>query len=410
MTVDIEITRTADTEHKYRNRAALFIRRYLREACQIDTPFPESQLRRVPSASVFMYAAQMRENWQAATWRQNKSALLFFYREVLAMRQAQPNWEDEPHLLPFAVEPLKQLEQALEMFSTLRNLTIKPTPLPNRTSRLRKKQISTDNLNQVILLLRSMQRYSDSLKVKRAMAGKQAGSRTPYQYAGLTAQWLVCGALTGLRPKEWLYAYYTDVHEEADGTQIQGHFLKVKNCKHTNGRGNGEYRTLNLSDYSEVDLRQILEFLLLFKNWDEADYDKFYQQCKDQLKKANRVLLEGRLNEFVIIGEKTRRKGGHILTRNGTEYKRIQLYTGRHKFTSEAKKLFSLTETAALLGHASDKTAGIHYGRRSSASGGLKVSPIQAEVKTVRVKNRSCKLQKDPAFVPVNRKNKQKVL
>ena len=69
MTVDIEITRTADTEHKYQNRAALFIRRYLREACQIDTPFPESQLRRVPSASVFMYAAQMRENWQAATWR-----------------------------------------------------------------------------------------------------------------------------------------------------------------------------------------------------------------------------------------------------------------------------------------------------------------------------------------------------
>lgn len=404
------VTRTTDTENKYRQRAVLFIRRYLREACQIHTPFPTSQLQRVPAASVFMFAAQMRANWQAATWRQNKSALMFFYQEVLHSRQTAAGWETAEHRLPFAVEPIEQLKEALNMFAVLRNLTVKPEPLPNRTSRLRKKQISTENLNEVIVLLRSMQRYSDNLKLKRAAAGKQDGSRRPYQYAGLTAQWLVCGALTGLRPKEWLYAYYTDTQVGEDGAEIQGHFLKVKNCKHTNGRGNGEYRTLNLSAYSEVELRQILEFLLLFKDWTEVEYEKFYQQCKDQLKRANNILLEGRLNEFVIFGEKTKRKGGKVLSRNGSEYKRIQLYTGRHKFTSEAKKLFSLTETAALLGHASDKTAGIHYGKRSSASGGLKIVPVAQEVKTVRVKNNQCKLQKTPDFVPARRKNKQNIL
>ena len=60
------------------------------------------------------------------------------------------------------------------------------------------------------------------------------------------------------------------------------------------------------------------------------------------------------------------------------------LYSLRHQFAANAKSSYTQSEVAALMGHGVDVTATIHYGRRASGQGALKVAPLPAQVATVR--------------------------
>jgi hypothetical protein len=165
--------------------------------------------------------------------------------------------------------------------------------------------------------------------------------------------WLRASIITGLRPVEWKNAQFTSY----DGKPA----LKIQNAKRTNGRSHGESRTLILEQVTEEDIINIkahLNNVRTFKGIEEYDY--FYKGCSIALYKACRKCWP-------------RRK------------KHITLYSTRHQFSANAKSSgFSKLEVAAMMGHAVDITATIHYGRKQAGNETLGVCPIDADVEKVR--------------------------
>ena len=165
--------------------------------------------------------------------------------------------------------------------------------------------------------------------------------------------WLRASILTGLRPIEWRNAVFF-MHEEQPA-------LKIQNAKSTNGRSHGETRTLLLKDVNSDDLIAIkahLNNIRTFKGMEEYEY--FYRGCAIALYKACRRCWP-------------RRK------------KHITLYSTRHQFSANAKSSgFTKMEVAAMMGHAVDITATIHYGRKVAGNETVGISPIDEEVAKVR--------------------------
>lgn len=165
--------------------------------------------------------------------------------------------------------------------------------------------------------------------------------------------WLRASIITGLRPIEWQKTKYIDHNGEPA--------LEVKNAKSTNGRAHGETRTLILKNVKREDLLAIREHLnnvVTFVGMDNYQY--FYNGCSIALYKVCRKLWP-------------RRK------------RHITLYSTRHQFSANAKSSgFSRMEIAALMGHAVDITATIHYGKKLAGNEELSISPLQDDVDRVR--------------------------
>lgn len=165
--------------------------------------------------------------------------------------------------------------------------------------------------------------------------------------------WLRSSVITGLRPIEWKNAIYF-LHEGSPA-------LKILNAKATNGRGNGDTRILLLQDVPEEDLKIIKDHLnntRTFVGMDEYDY--FYRGCAIALYKACRKCWPKRKRH-------------------------ITLYSTRHQFSANAKSSgFSRVEIAAMMGHAVDITASIHYGKKVAGNETISISPVASEVSTVR--------------------------
>ena len=96
-----------------------------------------------------------------------------------------------------------------------------------------------------------------------------------------------------------------------------------------------------LTDLNEDELNIIKQQIYNIKLFDKAgQYDRFYNDCIVQLNTANKAVF-------------------------GNRNKNITLYSARHQFSANAK--FSnktKAEVAALMGHAVDATATIHYGKK----------------------------------------------
>jgi len=173
-----------------------------------------------------------------------------------------------------------------------------------------------------------------------------------------TFYWLVSGLWTGLRPSEWQSARLID---DADGNCA----LIVSNAKNTNGRSHGDDRIIHLNNISELELTVIrlhLTNIATAKN-NDIRFTAVYKHCRDCLYAANKKLWPKR-------------------------HKFISLYSARHQFAADAKKSgLSQSAIAALMGHASEDTAGIHYGRRVSGRGGFRVAANAADVARVQAIN-----------------------
>jgi len=185
--------------------------------------------------------------------------------------------------------------------------------------------------------------------------------------------WLLLGAEIGLRPHEWGQAtliYLTpmevgDVHADvlvgAFGDVVKAPYLRIRNSKTTNGRSHGEFRHLNLSRIKPSLIEMIGEFAeLMTEVVESGHYQTYYAACRKLLWRINKSL-----------------HGKH-------PRKWLQLYSPRHKFSSEAKNALGAEGVAAMMGHATTKTASEHYGRRTSATGGLGPRPIESEIIRVR--------------------------
>lgn len=165
--------------------------------------------------------------------------------------------------------------------------------------------------------------------------------------------WLRSSVITGLRPVEWKNAMFI-LHDSQPA-------LKILNAKATNGRGNGEFRTLLLKDVSIDDLKIIKDHLNNIRTFVGMDeYEYFYRACAISLYKACRKCWPKRKRH-------------------------ITLYSTRHQFSANAKSSgFSRLEIAAMMGHAVDITASIHYGKKIAGNESITVSPVTQEVSTVR--------------------------
>lgn len=166
--------------------------------------------------------------------------------------------------------------------------------------------------------------------------------------------WLRASIITGLRPIEWRSVIF--IQHEGEPA------LKVQNAKSTNGRAHGETRTLVLKNVKPEDLNAIRSHLNNIRTFSGMDsYEYFYNGCAIALYKACRKCWP-------------RRK------------RHITLYSTRHQFSANAKSSgFSRAEVAALMGHAVDITATIHYGRKQAGNEELSVNPIDEDVSRVRV-------------------------
>lgn len=375
-------TRIAGTESAYLNRALSFELRAARELGKPD----------VTPVEVAACAIAARLNWSKANWRQIKAALVFRFTAMNT---------------PLSLEAVSMLKDSPQT---------ECLPKASSTSAQRLKSFSEEDLQEVV----------------------SAINLTRSRYASFLERWLVLGSTFGLRPHEWIQARLvwlkpTDAaaaeaheraapldssglpgqpwdlslaagreptHDELDkpakpptpqpfdlfatteelaglksrrpGARPTAHplpdhdepcwHLRVRNAKNSNGRAHGRFRHLDASACSLELLRDVASFIELMRSvYDSGLYPTYYGACQ-------RLLL--RVNER--LGKKAD--------------KHVQLYSSRHKFASVIKTRFSRSEVAALMGHATDETAGAHYGRRQSGAGGSAVRPLQSEAGRVHAR------------------------
>lgn len=203
---------------------------------------------------------------------------------------------------------------------------------PLRTSAMKRKSLPPDLRDALIAALRS--------------------ESTPS--CDLAADWLMAGYLTGCRPSE-----IPGLQILEDGPRM---VLQARNAKSTNGRSHGEVRTLILEDVEPAQ-REALHRLLAQASQAEQTgepWSRTYQRARMALQR--------------IAASIQRRH----------DYK-PSLYSARHQFAADLKKAnLPPAEIAALMGHAVDDTATVHYGRRQygASRGAVKAAP--EEVARVR--------------------------
>lgn len=166
-------------------------------------------------------------------------------------------------------------------------------------------------------------------------------------------RWLIAGMLTGLRPQEWANTIYTiKAGEEA---------LVVNNAKNTNGRAHGPTRTILLGGLTDEERSIIKKHVEKSQEWEQnQQYQKFYQACASTLGRIGKILWPNR-------------------------EQKVSFYSARHQFSADAKASgLTREEIAALMGHAVDETATVHYGRKTAGHSICRVRPDPVEVNRIR--------------------------
>lgn len=308
------MTRTPKTDAQY---AARFRQLQGQAAKSLGIQTPSS----VAPIQVVEHLIYRRPSIAKRTWRQYKAALV---AELTRSRDAAPDRAAQ-HEINHALQILLQEPQTGAMTRGTRTSAKKLRALPNK---------DFDTLCHYV----------------QSKVGVHA-------WAAALLVWCRAAHPTGLRPSEWSGASLI--------TLPTGHpALVVTNAKATNGRGNGETRTLDLSGCSVDEIHALEEMLEIAEGFrQDGGYERFQDRLRQYLYKAARAAL-GRRERYP------------------------SLYTFRHQFAANAKRQFNQGEVAALLGHGSDATASRHYAQGRLAQGSLGVKPVTGEVGRVRAKAR----------------------
>ena len=169
--------------------------------------------------------------------------------------------------------------------------------------------------------------------------------------------WLGTNILVGLRPSEWRHAYLDE-----QGSKVT---LVVWNAKNTNGRGHGEKRHIDVTGLGSKAVNRIREQIQSASQHagDDTAWNTYYAGVRNAIHQITRKFLPN-------------------------QRKYPTLYSSRHQFAANAKSSgMSKLEVAALLGHASDDTAGSHYGKKKHGTGGCRVKADMQEMERVRIKS-----------------------
>lgn len=178
------------------------------------------------------------------------------------------------------------------------------------------------------------------------------------------------GIILGLRPSEW-----PGVKLFVDGSTVTFPaypVLRVENGKATNGRSHGKYRHLILDRLSEEELMWV-RLAIAYSHPDSPQ---------------GLMMPKGRASDFEEYYDGLRKEFARTIFRIFPKKEpRISLYSCRHQFSANIKLAkFTLSEIAALMGHATDDTASAHYGRKrfGRSNSGLP-RPLNEEVQKIRL-------------------------
>jgi hypothetical protein len=273
----------------------------------------------VPPLTVVEHLIGRKPSIARNTWKQYKNALRFHFESLLAEN------------------PEKMMAEELQAAITMLNSASSDGTLKFGTQTSSRKQKGFKKAD-----------YDKLLTYLENHVGKHIHARA-------LITWLKATRLVGLRPSEWEYASIG----ERQGKRV----LIVQNAKATNGRGNGEDRSLNLEGLSPAELQEIEDMIEMLDGYQtEMDFADLQRKIGDYMKNATRSCF-------------------------GKRQKYPALYSLRHQFSANAKLSGSTkAELAALMGHGSDATAGTHYARKTSGDSAVKVAPLDSEVKRVRAR------------------------
>ncbi|UUA75140.1 hypothetical protein [Cellvibrio sp. QJXJ] len=190
-----------------------------------------------------------------------------------------------------------------------------------------------------------------------------------------TYQFFLSGIITGMRPSEWEFCDFRILRdakelrlqdfgggENVSPEMVDGIKIVVQNAKATNGRAHGEFRTLLFPKLHPQEKEVLLDHYRSVEHArDLGQFPLFQRQCSDKLRYAGQKLWP-------------------------SKRKRISLYSGRHQSMANGKASnLPANVIAAMHGHATDRTAGEHYGRKQFGVSGRVYMQVPAdEVARVR--------------------------
>lgn len=272
----------------------------------------------------------------------------------------QESWRSYRAPLKFAAELYHQGEIIDDkVFNRINSVLDNTTGLPRkdveiRTSRKKQKHLSIKDLKII----------DSELSESKSIWSKS------------TRIWLRAGILTGLRPIEWRKS---SLIKEDDDL-----LLRVVNAKNSNNRANGDIRHLNLNHLSSNEINIIRSHLKICEQFSESkdEWEGFYKGCSNLLRNKTRIAFPNR--------------------------KRYPtLYSSRHQYSANSKASGCRPEElAALMGHASDLTAQMTYGKKVNGTRGRKPKMKGDEVKTVRKHKKTEKYFSFESTIKNKNKNK----
>lgn len=265
-------------------------------------------------------------DWSEHTVRAYRAALVFVFSEI--------GGEDVKEAIDMIYHISDDGEWQMQMREKVKAERKKRKRNSPRTSSQKAKRMTPDDL----------------VKLREEL------DRSWSKWAKQTQTWFFAGVLTGLRPTEWQTA-------ELSTDKTGGKILIVRNAKNTNGRSHSATRTLKLGKMLPANVAIIESQIQSAQSFVRlGNFEVFYFNCRRLLCMAADRIWPRRL-------------------------KHPTLYTARHLFSADAKTKFDRIGVAALMGHASTDTAYHHYGKRHTGTGGMTVTPDEADMAAVSARN-----------------------
>ena len=315
-------SRSADTERHYQERLRQLANRCARETGVHPT---------IGELAMWFESRVSALRWRSATFRQYKAALVY-ETERLGL-------ED-----PRALEARDRLG-ALVHRGFKRE---KGKPVPNkdkRTSARKQKSFPPE----------------DFAEIQHCLLGGKSS------YAVLALSWLRVGLMTGARPDEHFRANVVR-------GQLAAPFkvaLRIRNGKDSNGRAHGEYRHLGLDRLKPKELALL-----------EQHFAVLGESIEKVVRETGRTPAEAFKWLQRTAADRVRRAGIRTWPRRN---QRPSMYSTRHQFIADCKAAgISRKALAAMVGHATEETAGKHYARAGSGRNAVAVEPHPAEVLRIR--------------------------
>ncbi|HIJ61485.1 MAG TPA: hypothetical protein HPQ04_02210 [Rhodospirillaceae bacterium] len=187
------------------------------------------------------------------------------------------------------------------------------------------------------------------------------------KHSQLAVKILLCSRMTGLRPNEWWTARLT---RNDEGTAL----LYVVNSKYREGdRACGETRTLDLGNFAEDMVDTLAELIDELRELDDGTGETrkgIYQACAVAVNRACRRIWPRRMRHY-------------------------SLYSARHSLIADLKLVYTQSEIAAIVGHATTLEAGRSYARHGGAGAAAKQplfpppKPSEENLALVRIHEKS---------------------